>query len=197
MTVLSRPLHPITSKALEIARAWCAGHVIDGAPALGHAVRVALKLGEHVPDAPPELVAAVLLHDAPEFAPPGEDLDATLTDWLGAGVVRVVRALEQEHQALADQAEPAMPTDDPSTLCGSWTLHASAADKIVSLTSILRRAAAADDPDAYWRERRPFVALLPYLRTFHTVSAPHLPATMTSELGNLVTIAERMTGSVG
>lgn len=186
MTVLSRPRHPITSKALEIARAWYAGHVIDGAPALRHAVRVALELGRHIPDAPPALVAAALLHDAPEFAPPSEDLDATLTR-LGAAVVRVVRALEQEHQALANQTEPAVLTGDP------WVLSTSAADKIVSLMSILRRAGTAADPDAYWRTRRSFVVMVPYFRTFHTVAAPHLPTTMVSKLDYLVTMAERAT----
>ena len=47
MTVLSRPRHPIVANALQMAREWCAGHIIDGAPSLGHAVKVALTLGTH------------------------------------------------------------------------------------------------------------------------------------------------------
>ncbi|MGH8905798.1 MAG: HD domain-containing protein [Egibacteraceae bacterium] len=150
-------------------------------------MKVALKLEEHVPNAPVELVAAALLHDSHEFAPPTENLDATLTARLGAGVTRVIRALEREHRALAERLEPQAPTDDP------WTLWASAADKIVSLTSILGRAAATDDPDAFWNARRPFIERISYLRRFHTSTAPHLPATMGAELGRLVDMAELTT----
>jgi hypothetical protein len=64
MTVLSRPRHPIVADALVLAGEWCRGQIIDGAPALGHAVKVALMLDRHVPDPAPELVAAVLLHEA-------------------------------------------------------------------------------------------------------------------------------------
>ena len=184
MTVLSMPRHPVTSKALQMARTWCAGYVIDGAPALWHAVRVALTLGEHIPDATPELVAAALLHDAPKFAPANEDLDTMLTAQLGPSIARVVRAIEREHQALSLQAEPAVPIDDLATL------YVSAADKIVSLTSILRRAATANDPGSYWQTRGPFLALVPYFRLFSTLAGPHLPATMAAELERLVTTAE-------
>src|SRR5438067_4936862 len=79
MTVLSRPRHPIVADALVLAGEWCRGQIIDGAPAFGHAVKVALVLGRHVPDATPELVAAVLLHDSQEYAPKNVDLDVLLT----------------------------------------------------------------------------------------------------------------------
>jgi len=70
-------------------------------------------------------------------------------------------------------------------------LYVSTADKIVSISSVLRRAQLADD-DRYWRHTRlAFVARLPYLRAFHTRAAPHLPAAMASDLGRLVATAER------
>jgi hypothetical protein len=185
MTVLARPRHPVVADALDLARRWCAGHVIDGSPALVHAVRVALTLDRHVPTAPPELVAAVLLHDAPEFAPPDIDLDATLAARVGDPVVRVVRAIEEEHRAVAGQLLPAIRTDDP------WTLLASTADKIVSFTSILRRAAAAD-PEAYWRIRQPFLHRLPYFHAFHHAAACHLPLTMAEDLQRLIARADRL-----
>jgi len=186
VSVLSRPRHPVIAEALAMARAWCAGHVIDGAPALGHAVRVALTLGEHVPDPPADLVAAVLLHDAPEYAPPGVNLDAVLSARLGRRVVEVVRALEREHHALTAQPLPLPHTDDP------WTVQASAANKIVSLTSILRRSATAPDPDAYWRARQPFTDRIPYFRAFTTAAAPHVPSTMAAELERLITQTDRL-----
>jgi hypothetical protein len=105
-----------------LARDWCHGHRIDGAPALAHAVRVALKIGEHLPAAPPELVAAALVHDSPEFAPPDIDLGAVLTVRLGGAVTRVVWALQGEHNAL-NAYMPELP--DPDDL---WVLSASAAD---------------------------------------------------------------------
>jgi hypothetical protein len=187
MTVLSRPQHPIVADALVLAGEWCRGQIIDGAPALGHAVKVALVLGRHVPDAAPELVAAVLLHDCPEYAPKDVDLDALLTVRLGPAVTRIVRGLEREHIALDQRPVPDVTTED------SWTLYASAADKIVSLRSILRRASRTADPAVYWQSRRAFVARVPYFAAFHTVAAPQLPPGMTGELARLVVRAEQAT----
>jgi len=189
MSVLSRPRHPIVADALVVARDWCAGHIIDGAPAFGHAVKVALTLGRHVPDPAPELVAAVLLHDSPEYAPKEIDLDAVLTARFGAPVAAIVRGLEREHIALDQRADPDVTTED------RWTVVASAADKIVSLRSILRRASRAPDPAAYWRSRRAFVARVPYFAAFHTAAAPHLPPGMAGELARLVVCAENATAT--
>jgi hypothetical protein len=184
MTVLSRPHHPIVADALALARAWCAGHVIDGAPALGHAVKVTLTLGRHVRDPAPELVAAVLLHDSPEYAPKEIDLDVVLITRFGLRTARVVRGLEREHLALGERADPDVITVD------RWTVWASAADKIVSLRSVLRRAARASDPVAYWHARRAFVARVPYFAAFHTAASPRLPPGMAGDLARLVVRAE-------
>jgi|GEM_PF-3424423 len=189
MAVLAAPRHPIVVEALTMARAWCGEHVIDGAPALTHAMRVAATLGQYVPDPAPELVAAVLLRDAPYFAPTGIDLDAELTARLGPAVTRVVRALhreQSEHHALTRIPRPRVPTDDP------WFLYASAANTIVSLATVLRRAAAANRTE-HWRSRAALVREVPYLRAFHTVAAAHLLPAMAAELGRLVTQAERAT----
>jgi hypothetical protein len=187
MTVLSRPRHPVVADALVLAGEWCRGQIIDGAPALGHAVKVALVLGRHVPDAVPELVAAVLLHDSPEYAPKDVDLDALLTVRLGPAVTRIVRGLEREHIALDQRPVPDVTIED------RWTLYASAADKIVSLRSVLGRAARATDTAAYWRARRAFVVRVPYFAGFHTAAAPHLPPGMAGELARLVVRAEQAT----
>jgi hypothetical protein len=187
MSVLTRPRHPLVATALRLARDWCQGHTVDGAPALAHAVQVAVKLGEHLPAAPPELVAAILVHDSPEFAPAGLDLDAVLTVWLGDDVRRVVRAMEREHLTL-DARQPQLPPLDDR-----WTLYASAADKIVSLGSILERAAGANDPEHFWRAREPFIELVPYFREFHTEVAPLLPKAMGEVLWRVVAMAEQAT----
>jgi hypothetical protein len=192
MTVLTRPQHPVIAMALELAKTWCAGQIIDGAPALGHAVKVALVLDRHLIAPPPQLVAAVLLHDAPYFAPlPRFNLDGLLTTRLGSEVARVVRALEREHGVLTERPVPVVDTSD------RWTVWASAADKIVALGSILRRASRADDPAAYWSRRAAFVARVPYFRAFHTDTVGLLPGGMAGELGRLVTAAERATAQAG
>jgi len=191
MTVLSRPRHPIVADALVLAGEWCRGQVVDGAPALGHAVRVALVLGCHIPAAAPELVAAVLLHDSPEYAPKDLDLDALLTVRLGPAVTRIVRGLEREHTALDQRPAPDVTTED------RWTLYASAADKIVSLLSILGRAARAPDRAAYWRSRRAFVDRVPYFAAFHTAAKPHLPPSMAGDLARPVVRAEQATTLTG
>ncbi len=180
--MLSRPRQPIVADALALAREWCAGHVVDGAPALGHACKIALVLGRHVPRAAPELIAAGLLHDCPEYAPKDVDLDALLTTRLGAPVVQVVRGLHRERTALGRRMVPDMTTED------NWTLCVSAADKIVSLRSALRRA---DAPPGYWHPPERFVDPVVYFGVFHTAAAPHLPPGMAGELARLVVRAEQ------
>ncbi|BCB75524.1 hypothetical protein GCM10022251_28600 [Phytohabitans flavus] len=185
MTVFTPPRSPLVDDALELARRWCAGHTIDGAPALRHAVEVAITLDRYVPGTPAEIIAAALLHDAPELAV-DVDLDQVLTDRFGPSTTRVVRALEREHAALGQT--PAPPVDAGDVV----TLAASTADKIVSLGSVLRRASFAGDRAAYWRARRPFLDLVSYFRAFHTAAHQALPDEMAAALDRLVTDAEQI-----
>ncbi|KAB2376975.1 HD domain-containing protein [Actinomadura montaniterrae] len=178
---------PLVSTGLRLARAWCQGHQIDGAPALGHGVRVATCLGRHVPSATPELIAAALVHDGPEFAPLAgvEDVYGVITAELSAGVARVVRALADEHQALdaAGEAEP--PLGDVPTLL------ASTADKAVSLESVLNRGLSREiDPAEYWRTRGAFLAAVPYFRVFHSKAAGVVPRPLADALHVMVMRAE-------
>ncbi|MEV4517896.1 metal-dependent phosphohydrolase [Dactylosporangium sp. NPDC049525] len=160
------------------------GHVIDHAPALAHAVKVAAVLARHLPDPPPQLLAAAQLHDAPEYAPTGIDLDTLLTTRLGPAVTTVVRGMQHEHEALAASA-----TTDQST-ADRWTLHASTADKIVSFRSILGRAERATDAANYWATRTAFLHRVDHFRAFHTTASAHLPERMSTNLARLVTAAE-------
>ena len=188
MSVLSHPRHPVVDMALTLAKRWCDGHEIDGAPALTHAIEVATTLLKYEPDASPQLVAAVLLHDSPEFSEPYVesplDLDAFLEGVFGPRVPMVVRALEREHNAMDEPAQ-GFPADRD-------TLLLSAADKIVSLGSILARAQLTEDQRGYWAVRQPFLDAVPYFRRFFTHAAPSLPVEMARELGGLVSTAERM-----
>jgi len=189
MTVLSRPRHPIVTDALNLVRDWCAGHITDNAPAFSHVVKVALTLGQHVPDASPELVAAALLHHASEYAPKEIDLDILLIPRFGLRTARIVRALEREHLDLAKRAMPEVSTED------RWTLWVSAADKITDLRSVLRRAARASDAVEFWRAHAAFVARVRYFAAFHTAAKPYLPPGMAGELARLIVRVEQATAT--
>jgi hypothetical protein len=65
VTVLTPPRHPLVNRALADARTWCAGKIIDERPALAHAARVAVTLGEHLDAPAPSLIAACLRAAAP------------------------------------------------------------------------------------------------------------------------------------
>lgn len=176
MTVLTPPRHPLLDRALTDARLWCAGQVIDDRPALAHAVRVVVTLGEHIPDAAPELLCAALLHDAPEFAPADLDLDQVLAERYGTEVTRIVRALEAEHHAL-DTAHPTIGVDDLPVLL------LSTADKIVALSSLLHRADKSPNPREFFSRRPALLALVPHFIAFRRAGEGRIPASMTNHLG--------------
>lgn len=180
VTILSPPRHPLITAALDDARRWCAGHVIDERPALAHAARVAVVLGEHVPTADPQLIAAALLHDAPDLAPPEVDLDGLLDERYGPEVVRIVRTLEAEHVAM-DSANPTVTVDDVPVVL------ASSADKIVALTSLRRRAQRSGDPRGFFAVRPGLVRLLPHFADVVSAGVGIVPTSMTSHLDRVLT----------
>jgi (p)ppGpp synthase/HD superfamily hydrolase len=176
VTVLTPPRHPLVDHALQDAQRWCSGQIIDSAPALAHAARVAVTLGEHITTPAPELIAAALLHDAPEFAPADLDLDTELGHRYGTTVLGIVRALEAEHHAL-DTDHPTITVADPLVLL------ASTADKIVALTSLTRRARKSGDSTGFFAERPALLGLLPHFQAFRDAGAGRVPASMTRDLG--------------
>lgn len=180
MTVLSPPRPPLIDTALRDARRWCHGQVIDGRPALHHAVRVALAVGRHVADPGQELIAAVVLHDAPDLAPRTLDLDSWLHRNYGPVVLRVVRTLEAEHRAL-DTADPIIAVDDLPVLL------ASTADKIVALGSLTRRAHDSGDPRAFFAARPTLLALFPHFLAFASAASGRVPASMSDHLDQVLT----------
>ncbi len=177
---------------MMLARRWCAGRVIDQAPAFTHAVRVAEKLVEHWPDAPAVVAAAALLHDAPEFAPSTVDLGKVLTELVGydgATVAAVVWRVHGEHQRLNAMSMPAIDLED------AHTVVVIAADKVVALASMLRRAAQANDMSRFWATRAPFLARVRYFRAFTTVTRDLLPGGLHGNLDRVVADVERVTAA--
>jgi hypothetical protein len=176
--------HPTVAAAQALARHWCAGQRIGEQPAFEHAAEVAQVLCGHLPAAAPDVVAAVLLHDSPDLAPPGIDLDTTLATLVSRETARLVRALQHEHDDLDIHTVPTPPSHDLALM------QASAADKIVSIRAVLDRADTASDPGTYWTQRHGFIAALPYFRAFHRAAQRALPLSMAAELGGLIARAE-------
>lgn len=180
MTILTPPRHALVDSALLLARRWCFGRVIDDRPALAHAARVAVTIDAHQPIAAPQIIAAALLHDAPEFAPPQLDLDRFLSAEYGAEARRLVRGMQVEHDAL-DREEPivADPADVNLTLL-------STADKVVALTSLLRRAHLSGDTTGFFAARTPLLNLLTHFRKCRAAAIGAVPASMTADLGKIL-----------
>ena len=187
MSALTRPRLPLIDTAIALSRDWCEGHIIDGAPALSHALKVARKVADHLPGASADLIAAAILHDAPYFAPAGVDLDRTLAATLNSSVLRIVRAIQAEHEALQHSTDPGVETRDLDVLL------ASAADKAVSIAAITRRGRRSDSPDTFWNRRRAFIDRVPYFKAFAAAAEPHLPASLARELTAVVTGAAKAT----
>ncbi|MFI7650660.1 metal-dependent phosphohydrolase [Micromonospora sp. NPDC049460] len=189
MTVLSPPRPAVVDRALRDAKTWCAGHSIDDRPALVHAVRVAVTIGEHVPAPPPEVIVAALLHDAPDLAPAALDVYQVLATRYGPEVPRIIAALQAEHRAL-DEPDPPIDVEDQPVLL------ASTADKIVALTSLLRRARAAGDVTGFFARRPVLCGLLPHFRAFQQAAHPQVPASMSAHLDVVLTRLEQVTMSM-
>jgi hypothetical protein len=144
--------------------------------------RLARTINRYLP-ANPELTAAAFLHDSPEHAPLGLDLDTILAERIGPEVPRIIRAHEAAHEALAQDRQPtALIADLP-------VVQLSAADKIVSLSTAIRSATTAPDPAAYRAGRRAFPEQLDHLAVFQHQVAGHLPQAMVQVLGALITRA--------
>ncbi|MDG4761354.1 HD domain-containing protein [Micromonospora sp. WMMD710] len=184
MTVLSPPRAATVDRALRDAQRWCTGHTIDDRPALAHAVRVAVTIGEHVLHPDPDLIAAALLHDIPDFAPRTPDIYQVLATAYGPQVPRIIAALHAEHQAL-DMPDPPIRVNDLPVLL------ASTADKIVALTSLLRRAHTSGDVTDFLRRRPALLTLLPHFRAFQQAAHPRVPAAMSARLDTALALLER------
>lgn len=187
MSALARPRAAMIDAAIELSRDFCEGEIIDGSPALGHAMKVARQVDKHHPIASPDLIAAVILHDAPYFAPANVNLDNVLTELFSPAVTRIVRTIEREHEALAHSELPDVQTDDLDGLI------ASAADKVVSIGAITWRARRAPDSRSYWGTRRAFIKRVPYFRAFAAAAEPYLPAGLARELAAVVSRAHDAT----
>lgn len=184
MTILSPPRPAIVSAALDQARTWCAGHEIDQAPALRHAVAVTVVLGRYHAEIGPQVLAATLLHDAPEYAPAEVDLDQHLAWAYGPETRRIVREMERlQADMRPGNTHPAI---DPAD---AVVVQAVAADKIVAIASMLRRARRSGDATAFWTRRQAFINVLGYFSAFRALAAGVCEADMIDHLTDLIALS--------
>jgi hypothetical protein len=167
-----------------MALRWSRRGAVAGHDSLAHALDVIGILRGRIDVVAPDVLAAVVLRDSGEFAPPAIDLEAALAR-VSPEVARLVRALQAEHDALGAGTIPTPPVDDLGVM------QISGADKIVTLLDVLAGAGAAVDPGAYWAEHHVFVAALGYFRVFQQAADGVLPPSMVVDLDRLITVTER------
>ncbi|MFE9328125.1 hypothetical protein ACIHDR_42975 [Nocardia sp. NPDC052278] len=173
MPMLPMHQHPLVVAALRMARARYAGHdnQVTGTTALAHAVAVANTIGDHAPGAEPEWIAAALLHRAGEIDPAadGADLDELATGCSPHDVARLMTMLGT---------------------AGPITNVITAAEKSVTLTAVLDRAATSGDEASYWADHPELSALISECRRFHSSAATTVPDSLADLLDALITRAE-------
>ncbi|WP_228532751.1 hypothetical protein [Micromonospora sp. ANENR4] len=75
-------------------------------------------------------------------------------------------------------------------------LLASTADKIVALTSLLRRARATGDVTGFFARRLVLCGLLPHFRAFQQAAHPRVPASMSAHLDAVLARLEQVTAAI-
>ena len=169
---------PRAESAFRLAAVWGSGQAIDGVHALSHAVNVANALGRYTPDAPPQVVAACLLHAIPEWPMANEAAHELVEAQCGVEARLLLEALRAEQTILAELSDGGIEGHLRLLRTMPWLAHATLAFKIVALQYVSERAARGCDAEAAWR---PFTFpsnQLPYLRQLHDLAAGVMSQTM-------------------
>ncbi|MCT9107586.1 hypothetical protein [Streptomyces mirabilis] len=140
--------------------------------ALGHAINVANTLGRYVPDAPPQVVAACLLHAIPQWPMVDEAVHELVEAECGVEARWLVEAMRAEEAVLAHPSEGAVQGQLRRLRTIPWLAHATLAFKIVTLQYTVAHAAhrrwdaaQAWPPPASHDERPPYLHQLLALAT--------------------------------
>lgn len=164
---------PRAETAFRLATEWGRVQAIDGLDALGHAVNVANTVGRYAPDAPPQVVAACLLHAIPRWPMSDEAVHELVESQCGVEARLLLEALRDEQAVLAVPSDRAVEGHLRLLRTMPWLAHVTVAFKIVELQYTSGRAA-----ESAWR---PFASLgdqVPYLRQLHDLAAGVVPQTM-------------------
>lgn len=189
---LARTLRdPRADNALRLATAWGAGQTIDGLDALRHAIAVAHILGWHTPDAPPQVVAACLLHAIPQWPMASEDVHALVEAHCGVEARMLLTALRDEQAVLAAPSDRAVEARVRLLRTMPWLATSTLAFKITALQRARGRAASGRDAEAALRQG-PSQDLHPlYLRQLQELTAAVVPKRMSSTYSHLLDLLDQ------
>lgn len=177
---------PRANTAFHLAAVWGPGQSVHGFDAVGHAVIVTNLLGRYAPDAPPQVVAACLLHAIPRWPMADEAVHKFVEAHCGVEARLLLAALR------AEQAVLAMPTAD--AVEGHlrlmrrmpWLAHVTLSFKIVTLQYATAHAVRRPDIQATGRPGIYLDEQLPYLRQLHALAADVVPQIMTADYVRLL-----------
>ncbi|WP_369228507.1 hypothetical protein AB5J52_48570 (plasmid) [Streptomyces sp. R39] len=170
---------PRAATAFRLAAAWGPGQTVAGRDALGHAVTVASILGCYIPDAPPQVVAACLLHGIPRWPMADEDVYRFVEAQCGVEARLLLAALRDEQAVLAVPSDRAVEGHLRLLRAMPWLVHVTLAVKIVVLQYAIGRPARGRDTDAGCA---PFTSSqVPYLRGLHDLAAEFGLQTMSAD----------------
>ncbi|MET9083159.1 hypothetical protein ABZX77_14895 [Streptomyces sp. NPDC004237] len=155
--------------------------------ALGHAINVANTLGRYLPDAPPQVVAACLLHAIPQWPMTGEPAHEFVEAQCGVEARLLLEALRAEHHAMALPSQRAVDGHLRLLRTMPWLAHSALSFKIVSLQyATAYSAQGRPDAAAAWKGRVAGGSQLPYLRQLRALAAELVPAVMADDFARLL-----------
>ncbi|WP_405814678.1 hypothetical protein OG241_08770 [Streptomyces sp. NBC_01390] len=155
--------------------------------ALAHAVNVANTLGRYIPDAPPQVVAACLLHAIPQWPMADEAVHELVDAECGAEARWLLEALRAEEEVLARPSEDAVQRQLRRLRNIPWLAHASLTSKVVTLQYAVAHAAHRRwDAASAWTPSASRGDQLPYLRQLHTFATGVVPPVMINAFAGLL-----------
>jgi hypothetical protein len=177
---------PRANTAFHLAAVWGSGQSVHGFDALGHAVIVTNTLGQYAPDAPPQVVAACLLHAIPRWPMANESVYKFVEAHCGVEARLLLEALRAEQAVLARPTADAVRGHSRLLRTMPWLAHVTLTFKIVTLQYATARTArrpgiqATGGPGIYLAEQ------MPYLRQIHALAAEVVPPIMTADYVRLL-----------
>jgi hypothetical protein len=152
---------------------WGPGQAVGGVHALSRAVNVVNTLGRYTPDAPPQVVAACLLHAIPKWPMDNEAAHELVEAQCGVEARLLLEALRAEQAVLAAPSDHAVEGHLRLLRTMPWLAHVTFAFKIVTLQYTCGR-----DAEVAWGPITSLGDQAPYLRRLHELPAGIVPQSM-------------------
>ncbi|MEU0341885.1 hypothetical protein ABZ092_23745 [Streptomyces bobili] len=169
---------PRAETAFHLAAEWSPGQTTDGVDALSHAVNVANTLGRYTPDAPPQVVAACLLHAVPQWPMADEAVHELVEARCGVEARLLLEALRAERAVLTDPSGRAVEGHLRLLRTMPWLTHATLTFKIVTFRYLTGRTVPRRDDEPAGGPFSSPDSQVPYLRQLHALAVAVVPQMM-------------------